>query len=107
MELTEEPKIKCTENEKALLNWKFNNKKIGKKCWICGRKAAGSVFMQIHHVIPLSEGGIDIPTNTIKLCKECHEKVHHVSNYTEKEWNLRLIKARLIHVFKNEVGWIK
>lgn len=31
---------------------------------------------QVHHIIPVSHGGIDTPTNLILLCSSCHTYVH-------------------------------
>lgn len=33
--------------------------------------------LEIHHVIPVSEGGGDEPENLITLCHECHMARHH------------------------------
>lgn len=32
--------------------------------------------LEVHHVIPVSKGGGDEPSNLITLCKECHVKRH-------------------------------
>ena len=31
---------------------------------------------EVHHVIPLAEGGTHSRTNLISLCKSCHAKIH-------------------------------
>lgn len=31
---------------------------------------------QVHHIIPVSEGGIDHEDNLILLCSDCHTEVH-------------------------------
>ena len=32
--------------------------------------------MQIHHILPVSEGGVDDLVNLVLLCKTCHTEVH-------------------------------
>lgn len=41
---------------------------------------------QIHHIVPVSNGGNDSVENLILLCKNCHTKVHQegCENYYEK-----------------------
>ena len=35
--------------------------------------------MVLHHVVPISKGGLDDPSNIVVLCPECHDKVHDLS----------------------------
>jgi 5-methylcytosine-specific restriction protein A len=52
------------------------------KCELC-RSAApfnrpdGTPFLEVHHVIPISEGGEDTPENTAALCPNCHRACHY------------------------------
>ena len=32
--------------------------------------------VDIHHILPVSEGGGDEPSNLITLCKKCHQERH-------------------------------
>lgn len=41
---------------------------------------AGSQRIDVHHIIPVSMGGGDEPTNLITLCPECHKKRHQHKN---------------------------
>ncbi|MDW1940190.1 HNH endonuclease signature motif containing protein [Vibrio sp. 818] len=51
-------------------------------CEECGedapfnRKSDGSPYLEVHHVIPLSQSGLDLLSNTIALCPNCHRKAH-------------------------------
>lgn len=38
----------------------------------------GEIATQEHHVIPLSIGGNDIPSNKVWLCDRCHGKLHGI-----------------------------
>lgn len=47
--------------------------KLNSSCYICGN----TNNLQLHHIIPLSNGGDNRATNIITLCGECHGKVHN------------------------------
>ena len=95
--------IKITNelNERNMLTWRFPQRRKF-SCWICGSPRN----LTRHHIIPLSEGGFDFPTNIVKICSLCHQKMHTISNLTEKEWNLRITKARIISDLNKEIKWI-
>ncbi len=40
-------------------------------------KQTGEPFLEIHHIIPLANGGEDTIENTIALCPNCHRKRHY------------------------------
>lgn len=52
-------------------------------CGCCHREAPfaratdGTPFLEVHHRIPLSEGGDDTVENAIALCPNCHRWMHH------------------------------
>lgn len=50
-------------------------------CELCGEKgfitAAGSVYLESHHIQPLSEGGVDGIDNVIALCPNHHREAHY------------------------------
>lgn len=37
----------------------------------------GSVFLEVHHIVPLAEQGLDTITNVVALCPGCHREAHH------------------------------
>lgn len=37
----------------------------------------GDPFLEVHHIVPLSEGGQDIRQNVVALCPNCHRRAHH------------------------------
>ena len=37
----------------------------------------GGVYLETHHVIPLSEGGSDTQRNVAALCANHHREAHH------------------------------
>jgi 5-methylcytosine-specific restriction protein A len=31
---------------------------------------------EVHHIVPISEGGTNDESNLMSLCRSCHEKIH-------------------------------
>ncbi|MEO9904592.1 MULTISPECIES: HNH endonuclease signature motif containing protein [Alphaproteobacteria] len=50
-------------------------------CEYCGRlgfeTVSGKIYLETHHVIPLSEDGLDVVENVIALCPEHHRQAHY------------------------------
>ena len=52
-------------------------------CAKCGnpapfiRRSDGTPYLEVHHWIPLSEGGEDTVDNAGALCPNCHREMHH------------------------------
>lgn len=46
-------------------------------------KSDGKKYIEVHHLIPLSDGGEDSIKNTVALCPTCHMKLHHADNKEE------------------------
>jgi len=53
------------------------------RCQDCGQSApfinrlTGEPFLEVHHIVPLSEGGEDSIDNVVALCPNCHRKRHY------------------------------
>lgn len=52
------------------------------RCGFCGEAPVyvgrdGAPRLQVHHLVPLAEGGEDVLTNLVALCPNCHDAVHH------------------------------
>ncbi len=43
----------------------------------------GSPYLEVHHVLPLVEGGSDTVENTIAVCPNCHRNLHFGKNKNE------------------------
>lgn len=47
-------------------------------CEFCGEKGfltkAGSIYLETHHIVPLSEAGLDNPESVIGLCPKYHRE---------------------------------
>jgi 5-methylcytosine-specific restriction protein A len=50
-------------------------------CELCGRVSfstdSGAVFLEVHHVVQLCQGGPDTPCNAVALCPTCHRELHY------------------------------
>ena len=40
-------------------------------------KTTGEPYLEIHHIIPLAQGGTDTIDNVVALCPNCHRKRHY------------------------------
>ena len=74
-------------------------------CAACGSEHD----LQYHHLVPVSLGGVDEPSNIIVLCATCHQKwhqqggrVHH--NYLVKH-GIERAKERGVHVGKPQADY--
>ena len=46
---------------------------LPKKCVNCG----STISLTYHHIVPVTYGGNDVPSNIAVLCSDCHSKVHY------------------------------
>ncbi len=58
------------------------------KCELCREsapfdRADGTPYLEVHHVIPLSEIGPDSVENAVALCPNCHRRCHHSKDKDE------------------------
>jgi len=58
-------------------------------------KNNGEPYIEVHHVIPLSEGGEDSIYNTVALCPNCHRALHYANNREELR---RILLTYLSHL---------
>ena len=62
------------------------------------KNAKGHPYLEVHHVIPLSEEGRDMHTNAVALCPNCHRECHFGEDWNARKERLyetvvRLVKA--------------
>lgn len=68
--------------------------RAGDTCELCSHKAPfikedGTPFLEIHHIMQLSQGGPDTLENTVALCPNCHRNLHYGKDRKKKEQKLR------------------
>lgn len=59
----------------------YARRRAGGTCQLCNRPAPfrdrdGEPFLEIHHIVPLAEGGQDSIENVVALCPNCHRRMH-------------------------------
>jgi 5-methylcytosine-specific restriction protein A len=57
-------------------------KKLYKTCQITGNEFAfcktnGELYLEVHHLVPLGEGGSDNPTNLVVVSAHIHRMLHY------------------------------
>ncbi len=60
----------------------------GYKCKVCNftfKKKDGENYVEVAHIIPLYQGGLDHPDNMVSLCPNCHKKLDLGDEYVRKE----------------------
>ena len=50
-------------------------------CYICGHKSKELNDLEIHHKIPLSNGGRNHILNVVCICLRCHKDIHKNDRY--------------------------
>lgn len=64
-------------------------------CEFCGKKGfvtkSGTIYLETHHVDPLSEGGTDSEDNVVALCPDDHRKAHYSTQAAEIRKSLKEI----------------
>lgn len=64
------------------------------RCEFCGVEgfttSSGSIYLESHHIIPLSEGGLDNTKNVIALCPNHHRQAHY--GYNRDNINQQFLK---------------
>ncbi|MXP47436.1 HNH endonuclease [Altererythrobacter luteolus] len=64
-------------------------------CELCGQRGFlmvnGALYLETHHVIPLSEGGPDTEHNVVALCADDHRRAHYASDRDGIAANLKSV----------------
>ncbi len=73
------------------------------QCQLCGEEAPfkypdGTPYLESHHIVPLSEGGMDSPDNCVALCPNCHKKMHVLNDPND----IRILKERIAQIESHE-----
>jgi 5-methylcytosine-specific restriction protein A len=61
--------------------------RAGGLCELCNEPgfvtAAGSVYLETHHVVPLAENGPDHPSNVVAICPKDHRRAHYAADRSD------------------------
>ena len=72
--------------KRIMLSRKNIIKRDGGRCQYCGRKTE---HMTVDHVIPKTQGGLDVWENLVAACRECNNKK---GQRTPEQANMKLLK---------------
>jgi 5-methylcytosine-specific restriction protein A len=80
--------------------WVLNNS--NGICEACSQPAPfvredGSQYLEVHHLLPLSEGGEDTTRNALAVCPNCHRRLHYGADKSTLIKELRQRINRLSH----------
>ncbi len=70
------------------------------RCELCRERGpfeddSGNRFLEVHHVVPLADGGPDTPSNTVALCPNCHRRAHYAKDRASVANRLvKVVRAR-------------
>lgn len=65
------------------------------ECWVCGRPSS-----EMHHVFHGADKSLSERLGMMApLCRECHERVHHVGGELDQELKAEAQRVYLQHVF--------
>ena len=64
----------CEEHRKLIRD---NYVKTHPFCERCFTNGILVPVEEVHHKVPISQGGTHNPSNLMSLCKSCHNKIHH------------------------------
>lgn len=77
-------------------------------CEYCGqpgfKTAAGSIFLETHHVIPLADGGPDQVWNVVGLCPNDHRLAHHGE---DRQAIQQTLLDLLIELYPSAGNWLR
>ena len=78
---------KCFNNwiRLLILDWNTIRERVLKRdnytCQDCGLYDPDKYHLQVHHIVPIKDGGDEFDENNcVTLCKECHLKRHRFLN---------------------------
>lgn len=74
--------------------YKYLISNFGERCSICG---AEGVPLELHHIIPLKDGGDDSFINLRLVCSQCHSKTH----YRLREYDFVIYLVQLLKLNDN------
>jgi len=80
--------------KKNIINKKIK-KLIDKKCYFCGE--SNYCVLDVHRILPGSEGGIYSAHNSVTTCANCHRKIH--DNKIKLDRKYYSTKGWVLHYF--------
>jgi 5-methylcytosine-specific restriction enzyme A len=88
---------------------KYALKRANGICESCGCKAPfttfkDELFLEVHHLTRLSDGGLDHPLNVAAICPNCHRRAHYSKDYIEFNNKLKYVIKKREETFYDNRG---
>jgi 5-methylcytosine-specific restriction endonuclease McrA len=77
---------------------KPHKKQVDKKCFFCGNE--DYCTLDVHRIVPGSDGGKYTEHNTVTSCSNCHRKIHDGKIKIDRKYPST--KGWLLHYFDEE-----
>ncbi|WP_216624735.1 NUDIX domain-containing protein [Paenibacillus foliorum] len=61
-------------------------------------------YLEVHHIVPLAEGGEDTVKNALALCPNCHREVHHAADVTNVTAAILIENGKLLIAKRGGTG---
>ena len=76
--------------------------KCARHCVLCGKNCGTNI--EIHHIVPIKEGGTNDFDNLIPLCFDCHANVAHYNSAHPKGRKYEINELKIIpnHFYENQ-----
>lgn len=101
-------KIKRTQFNQVIAEYVYM--RAEGKCELCGCNAPfeyrGKPYLELEHIIPISEGGMDSINNIVAVCPNCHRKITMlgtIEDITRLRRNMKINEKKLSKKLKGEV----
>jgi 5-methylcytosine-specific restriction endonuclease McrA len=65
----------CSDDCRAEWEWRGRARlfaRDGWRCYLCGQVLGGREQLQLHHILPYSQGGGDTADNLVSVCSSCN-----------------------------------
>lgn len=90
---------KAKQYTRSALVAAYAKRRAGQYCELCGEMAPfldkdGNPYLEIHHVVWLSNGGADSINNTVALCPNCHRKMHIVQESKDVHYLQKILENK-------------
>jgi len=90
--------VVTTQYDRDIYVVAFAKRSANGLCQLCGTPAPfnssnGEPYLEVHHIVWLSKGGLDAIENAVALCPNCHRKMHVKNNENDIQLLISIAKS--------------